>query len=633
MSRLMDDFFYLFQKGGRNQRLFQVGGASAGDVIQFIVKWSIILLKLFIIMVILYLIYLAVFRGYPRIVVNLPTLSFYHKTDLDGLIRDGDLMIKHIQFLATGKWLPLYSVIYPDNTTAFQAATNVEKLKEQYYGDLKLNEKYYKLFKDFYLYFNRVDEPYYKPLGKEREKSGHLIKYFCPTGMQCPGRHLKDNYYESKVLYFRFYRLLMMHKVRSGELSAVNISNGWKKGDEELIAEVYEKDINNKSFERNKMSKVKEAFINLGNAVCNLNNEFLQYPVIPYIVLPENDKVVNEFILNYAKHSGQVRDGSIYSLPYKTFSDFTWYMFEYLSGNSYDAFAGQLQNIPNSLDRGSVVSYLNMPRQKKIDLQKKIQNFSDSTDFLEFINKRPLFSQLYFAQQISYPPASKCRKLVHVSIPEVPAGPTVQDYWNQLYDDKNPSMTRPDSDKNTNKKQFGESFVNYEDFSQPNEIQVAYESSPQHGVSKQDLYQRIIVAYKALSTLTIDIQDQGTTKRCMDLLKERGNTLKQLVLCSAYLHMFINIFQQEITDGYEKQYITLDEFFLAMWNPFYTDMFVNRIQFQFLTVFSTSNTGRAYKEFRKIYERFGPYLKQMMKSTYKAFWTGNNVGVPPKSSP
>jgi hypothetical protein len=635
MSRLMDDFFYLFQRGGRNAQLMQSGGGFVGDSVLFIIKWVLIIIKFFAILILIYVIYIIIFRGYPRFLVNITTLAFFHKENLDALVRDGNLIVKHLKFLSRGEWVQMYNKLFPDQTVAFKAARQFERVKENDYPKYKLDDKYYQALKEFYLYFDRVNEKY-ATKHELKKLRGHVLKYVEAS----TGKHV-----EYSVYYYRFYKLLMTQKIRTGEMSAINIGAGTKKGDDELIVDLYKQDEANGFKERNRILQVKKILIQLGGAVCKMNNEFLRYPIISYIVVPEDNDVIRDFVKNMAKYNAKVQDGSIYELPYSTLSDFTWYMIEYLTRKPYDQLKSMLENIPRNVDPSLIPYYLNLTRTQKIEAQKRAFSVKGNEAFFEFINKRPIFSHIYFAQSVSNPPASSCPRIDSFTYDEIVDVPI--DYG-KLLDGQAEYSTRMkvDANKKTNKKQFGESFVNYdgdnviEHFAtrQDKEITVIQDPSPDYNDSsdsqKATLYGKVMLAYDTITPLASDLRNPSKITTSLVMMQEKGNILKQMVLAAAYLHMFLNVFRPDITYQYEKQYVTLDEFFWTMFTPFYNDFLVNRIQYQAIQVFSWKNFGNCYtKKFRPFYKSIGNKLTALIKSTYKAFWTGNAVGTPSKSKP
>ena len=90
---LLDEFRRITQAGGNP---FQRGGGITGfmrSIVDFFSSFFMILFYAFV----AYIIYVILTKGYPRFIIDLPLLSFFHRTDVTKVLSEKDVLYKHYE--------------------------------------------------------------------------------------------------------------------------------------------------------------------------------------------------------------------------------------------------------------------------------------------------------------------------------------------------------------------------------------------------------------------------------------------------------------------------------------------------------------------------------------------------------
>lgn len=381
LSRLMDDFFFLFQKGGRGIQLLKSKG-NEENTFEKIIRFTVIAFKLVISFVVLYTFYIIIFRGYPRIGIDLITFKFFNKVKLDEFIKERNLLINQFKFLTTPSSscltpFTIYQSIYgPTNLGAI--VNQFEQQKDIHYTRYKYDDKYHNAFKEYFLLYNKVDKI-----------DPHDVWY-------------KTN----KVLIqeYPFYELLLTYRMEQGEIQKNNTERGGNKGDDQLLYEFYKKEQMSGFKSIKAVKTIKATLRQLSDEVKNMTQAFTNLPVIAYVVVPENDIVITSILKDVSKIQKQIVDKTVYNVPYDQIGDYSWYIIEYLLYLSdKDQYTKFVQNMPayTNEDLNKIIYYLNLPRQRKATAEKRIMNYSRNAEFFEYIKKHPVFSHIHFAVNVS----------------------------------------------------------------------------------------------------------------------------------------------------------------------------------------------------------------------------------------
>jgi hypothetical protein len=524
----MDDFLYLLQKGGRDKKI--LGAKGNEGTAQKIIKWVVIILKFVLIIVVIYTIYIILFKGYPRIFINLFLFKFSNKEKLDNFIKENNLLITHMKFLSAKHptCLPpyaMYQMIYgPTNLSA--KVNEFEQLKDKYYAKHKYDDKYNNAFKEFFLFYNKVNK-----------KNSEDIWF-------------KTN--KIKVHYADFYESLLTYRIFLGEITVNNTERGGKKGDDELLYQLYkgEKD---KGFQTHKgILAIHNNLISMGKELEAMNKQLSKKPVIPHVVIPESKKQAINVVKDITKNAKMLEAGTLYNLPYSDMTDHGWIIAEYLTnlsqGSQYSSFASDMPAYTNQ-EQNKLIYYINLPRDQKAVAEKRVM--AANKEFFEYIKKRPIFTHIYFSKAVS---------------------------------------------------------------------------------NKAELYDQVMEAYKLLAECTTGgaraTFDANSMKTRVANLQKNAYVLKRFITTVSFLHLFINVYQHNMTLMYEKQIMSDKRFFRELWLPFVDDIVKNRIGNYFKRTFSSQGMGGSYKKFNIWYKQLGKDLNRMIKATFKAFFTSTPVEKP-----
>jgi hypothetical protein len=560
---------YLYIRDGINNA-FPLKGISGNDnLAQKFVSFVVLTIQLVFIFVLAYTIYYFIFKGYPRIAVDLLTFKFFNKVKLDEFIKERNILINNIKFLSskfTSCMTPyaMYQSIYGP-TNLYTLVQNFEQNKTKYYSKYKYDDQYHTSIKEYFLFYNKIDKVDSKIVWNKKEN------FTIPD--------------------YPFYELLLTYRKMNGEIDVHNTERGGKKSKDELMFELYKKEKAKQFITKTGLLEMKRSIKQLADEVKSMNRTLMDLPIIPYLMIPEDDKVIAIILKDFSSYQKLLLEKSVYSLASNKISDHGWYVIEYIYSLSdpkqYEKFAKEMPPYTNE-DLNMIIYYLNLTREEKEVAEKRIMNYSivghgkldhlklktivsekgtmnysANVEFYEYIKKRPIFSHIYFAQNV------KQDKLV--------------------------------------------------------------------------VYEKIMSSYRLLGDCGLselsELSEGGTGEGGIDIdatkmqlrlknLQENGRTLKTLLTTVAYLNLFLNDYQQSVTQMYEKQVISDERFFMELWNPFVEDLVKNRIGNYFKRVFSSEGMGASYGKFKVWYEQLGTDLKRMIKAVFASFFTTAPVVKP-----
>ena len=153
----------------------------------------------------------------------------------------------------------------------------------------------------------------------------------------------------------------------------------------------------------------------------------------------------------------------------------------------------------------------------------------------------------------------------------------------------------------------------------------------QHNIGdKNTLYSKIMQTYSTLcecNGVPGDVEPESMMKRVKNL-QTNGYFFKQFITSASFIHLFLNVYRQDLSRMYSKQIISAKRFFSELWNPFVEDIFKNRIGTYFKKTFSSAGMGGSYKRFHKWYKQLGKELNHMIKAVFKAFFTSTPIEKP-----
>jgi hypothetical protein len=396
LSRFLEDFSYILHKGGATNRLsekFKFSGSKKA-IVEEIIRWVWIFFNLCIIIVVLYTAYIIIFKGYPRVILDVLTFNFFHKEKPDDFLKENNLITDNFKFLSkkTDSCLQpydIYNYLYENGngngnlTLTFNSNVNIidlinqfEKAKIDYYGKYKYDEQYLNALKEFYLFYDKIN----------------IVN---PQDVRFENHKITIQQYDA-------YELLLTYKIIKGEIDTKNPKQGGKKSVDQLMYELYKSEQQKKFISITGIKKIHEILTQLAKEFSKMNNNFITTPVIPYLVIPIDNNAINIILKDFSKMKENIIKKTIYSVPYNQISDGSWYMIEYtMSLTDMNQYVNFVNNLPKFTDDISkIIYYINLPRDQKSIAEKRIVNYTQNSQFFEYIKKRPIFAHIFFSKSI-----------------------------------------------------------------------------------------------------------------------------------------------------------------------------------------------------------------------------------------
>lgn len=382
LSRFLEDFSYLLHKGGATKRLSERFKMSDEKKAFFekIIKWIKIFFQLCLAVVAIYTLYIILFKGYPRILLDFITFKFFHKEKPDDFLKEGNLLINNFKFLSKQndsclQSYDMYNFLY-GRTNLSNLIDQFEKTKLNYYGKYKYDEQYINALKEFYLFYDKI-------------------------GITNP----QDVRYENRkvtIQQYDVYELLLTYRKILGDIQMKDSKTGGNKSNDQLMYELYKLEQNKNFVTVNGIREIHNILIEMGKEFTIMNNKFITNPIIPYLIIPVDDNAINMILKDINKMKEDILKKTVYTTPYNKLSDNVWYIIEYIMSisdpNQYNTFK---QNLPPYTDDiNKIIYYLNLSREQKTIAEKRILNYSQNMIFYEYIKQRPIFAHIYFSKSI-----------------------------------------------------------------------------------------------------------------------------------------------------------------------------------------------------------------------------------------
>lgn len=574
MARFFDDLKHVLQTGGAH-RLLQYGGEGTS----LMEKVKNVFVLIFIILLI-YMLYIILFGGYPRPIVNLLTLSFYHKESMDYFLRENNVLhsaFQTIQFNTNGCDDPIknFDFVFKTNlaTQLLQQTHQLDELIKTSYSELKYEEQFYQAMTDYYLYYNKVDvaetidvitvrksvvENIIKALKAEKGEISTIV----PSEVKNP----KDDVTDMTIKNRKFYEQMLGYFINKGIIRFKG------KSDDEQLMEAYLRDqeVNFKFY--NRFIGIKGVIDGIGATTQQMTALIRQSPYLAFLILPENSQDIQAFAQDYQKNTQAIDNGTIYqNVVADDLNDFSWYTIEYLQYkrdpiifNKFEADLSQIRY--NQREVNTIKKYLNVPIELKQKaelkifnrvLEKKIPKLIDpsrnnsedmysveercSPDFFDFIKKHPIFIHVWFADDIA---------------------------------------------------------------------------------DKSSFYRSVMDMYNRLCTSC------GSSNDYLTNLKVNSIGFKKYVNAINSFDLFLNMYKPKIVQTYQDQNYANKFFFTRLMKPYYEDFVLNRMQTHYKRTFNKKKWNKSYNKFRIYWAKLGQLLKNGIQSIFRSFKTSTNVSEP-----
>lgn len=155
-------------------------------------------------------------------------------------------------------------------------------------------------------------------------------------------------------------------------------------------------------------------------------------------------------------------------------------------------------------------------------------------------------------------------------------------------------------------------------------------------INKSDIYNKIMLAYKVLGEYNIQNSsntfDMNTNKQRITNLQKNGSEFKQFINTINFLHLYLNVYRDDISLMYGQQILTDVKFLKELWTPFFNDLIQNRLGTYTKRLFSSKEMGSSFSEFQIYNKKLGKILNDMIKYVFRSFFISKPVSQPQEQS-
>jgi hypothetical protein len=612
LKTLVDDFRYIVQTGGNP---FAVSGGGVGSasigILTLIVSFLKSIIYLIVFLFIIYLVYIILFKGYPKILMDLLSLGFYKKSNLDGLFSEHKFFENHYKFLlklpsefnGLDPHTTFGKLVKPNNIKNLMQST--ETSISAYYKNFKYTRRYVEAFREYFLYFYKLDKEYKNTNNKDTCSKYKCIRIwkeslynpnFKPP--QCKASTIETDFVvgvnqttsankvdcpadQFVIEYPEFYDTLLEYQIKNGSYKGGTKTKG--KYRDQRLAELYYFDSVNKT---NYFKRVKELNLKISalakevaSTVKSLNESQLSLFIIIPTIADQNTK--SKFSEDYQKNFSKLSKSAKVTIHdptvrYLDFNEYTWYVFEVLytmnNGLSYDALKGELTQLLSGTPYEMsllLTSYINLPQQSKQKAESTLvlnyQNIDVNKKFfqtLEWINKHPIFSHIYFNTKLTDSNKSGLYKKVI----------DAYDYF--IF----------------NKKVGSASVSNL---------------------------------FATASTYPKNNPNIGML--LIENLTNNARHFKEYINAVNILDLYLNTYHEDFCKLYAEQYRSNVKFFQEMWDPYFNEIFNMKIMQYYRRMTEGRNTSKSFSRFLKLWRVVGRMVRQLKTEIGKAFKRGMKV--------
>lgn len=589
LAKYMEDMKFFKQYGG---------GDDIEPIIQFkhvIPRWKLILMiivYIFLYALIIYALYLAyyiIFKGYPRWLVNLFTMSFYKKADMDKVLTENDVFMNAFAFLVNDNVrcksvYDIYGEIYGGTDLRNKILDLNNFITANY--DYPYNEKYKMAFREYFLFFYKIGD---RSVTGADNQCNPSMKYYIDTGVnpkeqkkKNPTRNLlntsngtKDTYIGINarddnnnvvricIHHHNFYSALAAYWKEIGKINDLQTTQNGKKDDNVLIYQIFTRDIKDSVDPSNgkyyvMLKTLKQKILDITQTIVNINLG-VNHPsnnILPFLLLPSDDndikKIVDDYNKYYSKLANIYEDGEN-GVKFEQMNEYSWYIFEALYHEKY---GNQWGNHSARIGRGSspqLVAYMNLSSNKRETANARLK-MGLSDNFKNFAKKCPIFTHIYMNPQID-------------------------------------------------------------------------------GGSKAALYDKVMTAYNKLMNIQCGMGTPGEINAKIYSLDVAGGELKKFINSINVMDLYLNEYGFTLTKNYEKQYLTSVQFLKELVTPMFMELIVNRVFISFkdnlfLTIGGPEFPVPLYKEFTVIYKKIEDLMTKLVKTTWKRLFTKDKIKPP-----
>lgn len=402
LKRFMEDLTFIMQTGGSSANPFQAGGAGGGGVASKIIDG----IKLFFIsvflLVLLYMLYRVATGGYPRMLMNVATLSFYHKLDDSNILAENDFLFANfdtlVKYASDGCMHPyvvvkgIYNIDVMDSIAS--PSLHINDIFDRTYSTVTYakyvsvkrgREKMLNCFREYFLFHNTL----YKVNPQKKTKY-----YFSPKN--------DGKYIEFDVRFNEFYKMMIAYLQGIG---AMDKKHPNKKGDISDNELMYDMMTNEKLAPRSLLSSRQEmfdAFRKLSGNVEVIVNKMKELPFHHFLLTPNSDLNINTTIADVVAFKDLISSQQIYSQKkFDDLNEYSWYMIEIFNwafnrGSSQELYNSITDTFRRfSYNRQLALAYINLPNEgkKKAEIMSRMSQYSP--ELRENLKKYPIASRIF----------------------------------------------------------------------------------------------------------------------------------------------------------------------------------------------------------------------------------------------
>lgn len=653
ITRLVEDFQYALM---RTHNMF--GGAAAakkkGKGEKFLLYLKIFFVVITLIIAV-YFIYILLFRGYPRFILDLINLKFYNKINLDAFIQDKDFLLDNVKFLAApNAYMPevLYEQILKKSTYNFPAPKSIpidmeymkskaivdvlnKQLLNEYmkysittltaaltqyidtqYSDYKENAKYLEAFKEYYLFHDLVIDT------------------------SSDGKHAKS---PDGIKFVKFYVKYWNYALAQGretqQKGETNEEGQWRI----FISDYTEKKVavqkdRIKYGNHKRILHLVYLIKALANRCSDEQNKYIQkLQKHHFLVLPAADSQINNFGNNIIKLQTEKTLETIYNqknadlvgqkdyIRSNTMDEFTWLMLEVMISarvTSQTNLIPLLKDTVGCTSASTNTVYDVWSCKLDEEINKIIKDVPNQDKSLVY-----MFMTAYMNASTDQ------KKTIKLKIRQG------KGYLKNMHEgtfeiiDKLPIFSR-----------IYFSNLNFDDAPKKNTNADTIKRN------KQDLYLDVIDMYKKLMMVNPSqitklgiksVENQpafyemmlADYKTCLGNLAQNGNDMVQYMLATSMVNTYFNTYRvtlirEGMTKMYEDQYMNSEDFAKALWTPHMKEILEYRILAYFKKVFSKPYMGSTYKRFTLAWQKLGFFISSIEKMIKSAFTQKPKVKEP-----
>lgn len=656
LVKFVEDLRYVVQAGGDG---FVQSGGSAAQNLKTGMQLFMMMLKVIVYIVIAYILYVFWFKGYPKFLLDLGTLSFFKRENLDRMFEEHFFLLNHYKYfmkqpheIKGASPGDLYSKII-SKTNLSSAMDDLDTFIKVQYSEFKFDKKYVRAFADFYLLFNTVMSPLDSPGAKQKLAStlggyGEKIsvwpeqladpswtpppynksdrkthKYWEPaTNIE---KHLSSPNQESLVdqakmvprappEYFidnaRFYGMYAEILNRLAVSQERRANREGKKTERLRTAELQFQDKRKGSPLLQKIIDLKTMFIGIQQECRKQRNALIDNGSSYFITILDDpamsSKVASEIVNNYA----YLNDNTLYKKPATDLSDYSWYLFEVMtavnSGINADkideitAIKNQikdLQSMKNPRANARIISNLQVRMrgiEKELEPLTNVYN-SLAGQLESFLSGKPFETRIILTAYLALPKNRKqyVKSTLLINYPHIDI---TQDMLHFLH--------------------------KYPIFSS------IYLNTKVDTTNKLSVWRNTMKAYYFLmrtnktDPIPLDLTNVNDIPKACANLVENGRVFKQYVNSIFVLDMFLNDFQNQMTQLYEQQFRSNVRFFKELWDPYYQQIVELRVAPYFRRMLSVSNMARSFYNFWQLWKVVGRMIQRLKREIGAAFRRG-----------